>query len=147
MNERIKEIRKSKGLTQSEFGAKIGVKGNTITNYESGGRTPSDAIIVSICREFDVNEHWLRTGEGDMFVHTVPNTIDQLARKFSLDDLIKKYWACTPSFLRSTVLRLKNTSFFLPVNSYRPCLIASSFLWICLLHLSRRLKSSMPPRK
>ena len=90
MNERIKEIRKSKGLTQSEFGAQIGVKGTTITNYESGGRTPSDAIIVSICREFDVNEHWLRTGEGDMFVHTVPNTIDQLARKFSLDDLDKK---------------------------------------------------------
>lgn len=71
MNERIKEIRKIKGLTQSEFGAKIGVKGNTITNYESGMRTPSDAVIFSICREFGVNEKWLLTGKGEKFV-TVP---------------------------------------------------------------------------
>lgn len=71
MNERIKEIRKIKGLTQSEFGAKIGVKGNTVTNYESGMRTPSDAVIFSICREFGVNEQWLLTGKGEKFV-TVP---------------------------------------------------------------------------
>lgn len=90
MNERIKAVRKEQKMTQTEFGAKIGLKGNTITNYESGARTPSDAIIVSICREFGVNEHWLRTGEGNMFVHTVPSTIDQLAREFSLDDLDKK---------------------------------------------------------
>lgn len=68
MHERIKAIRKSARLTQIEFGARIGVKGNTITGYETGLRTPSDAVIFSICREFNVNEHWLRTGEGDMFI-------------------------------------------------------------------------------
>lgn len=68
MQNRIKEVRKVNGLTQAEFGEKIGVKGNTVTGYETGIRSPSDAIIVSICREFGVNESWLRTGEGDMFL-------------------------------------------------------------------------------
>lgn len=68
MNERIKELRKSLGLTQAEFGKKIGVKPNTVTNYESGLRVPSDAMLVSICREYGVNEVWLRTGIGPMLV-------------------------------------------------------------------------------
>ena len=67
MQERIKEIRKHYKLTQTEFGERIGVKGNTITGYETGIRTPSDAVIVSICREFNCNEVWLRAGEGDPF--------------------------------------------------------------------------------
>lgn len=65
MHERIKQIRKNNEMTQTEFGAKIGVKGNTITNYETGLRNPSEAVIKAICREFDVNELWLRTGQGD----------------------------------------------------------------------------------
>lgn len=68
MKNRIRELRKELGLTQSEFGSRLGVKGNTVTGYESGTRVPSDAIIFSICREFDVNEDWLRTGSGDMFI-------------------------------------------------------------------------------
>lgn len=70
LKDRIKQIRKNAKLTQVEFGEKIGVKGNTITNYENGLRNPTDAVILSICREFNVNEEWLRTGEGDMFVET-----------------------------------------------------------------------------
>lgn len=53
-------------MNQAEFGARIGVKGNTIGNYELGLRNPSDAVIFSICREFNVNEEWLRTGNGEM---------------------------------------------------------------------------------
>ena len=68
MQERIKEIRKHHKLTQTEFGERIGVKGNTITGYETGIRCPSDAVIVSICREFSVNEIWLRHGIGDPFL-------------------------------------------------------------------------------
>lgn len=67
MKERIREIRKTLKLTQVEFGEKIGVKGNTVTNYETGLRNPTDAVLLSICREFNVNEGWLRTGEGEMF--------------------------------------------------------------------------------
>ena len=67
MNARIKAIRKTVGLNQTEFGARIGVKQTTIAGYETGASTPMDAVISSICREFNVDEHWLRTGEGDMF--------------------------------------------------------------------------------
>lgn len=68
MKERIKQVRKEAGLNQVEFGARVGVKGNTIGNYELGLRNPSDAVIFSICREFNVSEDWLRTGKGDMRV-------------------------------------------------------------------------------
>lgn len=70
MKGRIKRVRKENGLTQVEFGEKIGVKGNTVTNYETGLRNPTDAVILSICREFNVNEDWLRTGNGEMFSET-----------------------------------------------------------------------------
>lgn len=69
MLNRIRELRKNLKMTQSEFGNKIGVKGNTITNYETGLRNPSEAVIFSICREFNVNEEWLRNGVGEMFIH------------------------------------------------------------------------------
>lgn len=68
LKNRIKQIRKEFGLTQVEFGEKIGVKGNTVTNYETGLRNPTDAVILSICREFDVSELWLREGTGKMLV-------------------------------------------------------------------------------
>lgn len=67
MNKRIKELRKALNLTQNELGSRIGMTPNTITNYETGRRVPSNQVIFSICREFNVNENWLRTGNGDMF--------------------------------------------------------------------------------
>ena len=66
MNERIKKLRKALGLTQQEFAERLGIKRNTVANYETDRNTPIDAVISLICREFDVNEEWLRTGEGDM---------------------------------------------------------------------------------
>lgn len=68
MNTRIKKLRRELDMTQEKFGAEIGVKGNTVAQWESGRNDPPDSSIVSICREFNVNEHWLRTGEGEMFV-------------------------------------------------------------------------------
>lgn len=68
MKDRLKKLRKSLDLTQQAFADKIGMKQNTIAQYEMGRTIPSDAIIFSICREFNVNENWLRTGEGDMFM-------------------------------------------------------------------------------
>ena len=66
MNERIKKLRKVLDLTQTEFGRRIGVKQNTVALIE-GGRKTSDQTIFAICREFNVSEEWLRTGEGEMF--------------------------------------------------------------------------------
>lgn len=99
MQERIRIVRKNAGLTQSDFAERIGVKANTVTSYETGLRIPSDAVIISICREFGISESWLRTGEGEMLDQADPDT--ELAKIFgqiagSDDDLIKaiikSYW-------------------------------------------------------
>ena len=81
LNTRIKELRKALKLTQEDFGSRVGVKGNTIGNYELSLRNPSEAVIHSICREFNVNENWLRTGKGDMFLpfeDEIAETLSQL---------------------------------------------------------------------
>lgn len=77
LNERLKKLRKALDLTQQEFADRIGVKRNTIATYEIGRNTPLDAVIASICREFNVSETWLRTGEGEMFVKRTED--DELA--------------------------------------------------------------------
>lgn len=73
MNERLKKLRKALDLTQQEFADRIGIKRNSFANYETGRNTPIDAIIISICREFNVSEDWLRDGIGDMFLPTDRN--------------------------------------------------------------------------
>lgn len=72
MKDRIRQLRKELGLNQTDFGERIGVKQGSIAGYESGARTPIDAVITSICREFNVNENWLRTGSGEMFIQASP---------------------------------------------------------------------------
>ena len=67
MKDRLKKLRKELDLTQQAFADKIGMKQNTIVQYEMGRTTSSDAIIFFICRGFGVNEKWLRSGEGEMF--------------------------------------------------------------------------------
>jgi len=81
IGKRIKQVRKDQGLTQIEFGTQIGVKGNTVTGYENGTRCPSDAVINSICLIFNVDQTWLRTGEGDMYI-SIPSIEDPLQRLF-----------------------------------------------------------------
>lgn len=68
MNERLKKLRKELDMTQQEFAEGIGIKRNTMATYESGRNEPIDAVISLICTKYNVNENWLRTGEGEMFV-------------------------------------------------------------------------------
>lgn len=67
MNERIKELRKALGLTMEKFGKRLGAKKNSVSQWESGVNNLTDQMFKSICREFNVNEEWLRSGEGEMF--------------------------------------------------------------------------------
>ena len=67
INERIKDVRKSASLSQTDFSEHLGTTRGVITNLEGGKTTPNDPFIKLICREFNVDEHWLRTGEGEMF--------------------------------------------------------------------------------
>lgn len=71
--DRIKQLRKYFNLSQTDFGERIGAKQTTIAGYETGIRSPSDVVIMSICREFKVNESWLRDGQGPMFIEINSN--------------------------------------------------------------------------
>lgn len=64
LGDRIKKVRKAKDLTQQAFSERIGTTANVLTNYETGRRNPSSSVINNICKTFNVDEHWLRTGEG-----------------------------------------------------------------------------------
>ena len=67
IGERIKLVRKEVSLTQQAFAERLNLKRNTVGSYEVNVIEPSDRTISDICREFGVDEHWLRTGEGEMF--------------------------------------------------------------------------------
>jgi len=82
LGERIKQLRKALGLTQKEFGERIGVKPNTIGTYEIGRNEPIDAVASLICREFGVNENWFYTGVGEMFI--------QLSRSQEVTEFVGK---------------------------------------------------------
>ena len=77
LNERLKELRKTLKLTQQEFADRIHVSRGALAVYEIGRNEPIGAVVDLICREFDVNEHWLRTGEGEMFIAKTPG--DEIA--------------------------------------------------------------------
>lgn len=64
--ERVKKIRKEKKLTLEKFGERVGVTKQTISRIENGINSLTEQMIISICREFDINEEWLRNGSGDM---------------------------------------------------------------------------------
>lgn len=67
IGERVKELRKQINLTQQAFADRLNLKRNTVGSYEVNVVEPSGRTISDICREFNVNETWLRTGEGEMF--------------------------------------------------------------------------------
>lgn len=121
ISERIKEIRKRHNLTQQKLAERIGVKQNTIAQYEIGRNTPLDPVITSICREFRIREEWLRTGEGDMeiadtqrdklqhFFADVLSTAPDERSAFvaALDDLPAEFWPLVAELARKYANNLK----------------------------------------
>ena len=95
MNERIKQIRRELGLTQTEFAERIGMKQNSIALIESGKRNISDQAVLSICREYGVNEEWLRNGTGEKMTPDVSDELEALVKRYGLSSadqvLIEKY--------------------------------------------------------
>lgn len=100
MNLRIKKVRKALDLTQQSFAERIGLKQNSIALIESGKRNISDQAVLSICREFDVREEWLRTGNGEMFKPKPSDILDQLAYKYKISNadyvIIEKFLSLRP---------------------------------------------------
>ena len=77
MNERIKKIIAELGLKKVDFANRLHISQPFASELCSGAKAPSDRTIKDICREFNVDEHWLRTGEGDPF--RAPEVDAQLA--------------------------------------------------------------------
>ena len=84
MKSRIHAVRAQADLTMAEFAKRIGMTTSSISLFESGKATPSDRTVLSICREFGVNEQWLRTGEGEMFEQTRASVLDRLSMEYDL---------------------------------------------------------------
>ena len=85
MNERVRELRKSLGLTLEKFGANLGVTKTTISRLENGDRNLTDQMFLSIVREYNVNPDWLRNGTGAMFLD-VPDRNDFMTAAAGLSD-------------------------------------------------------------
>lgn len=91
--ERVNKIRKENGLTLEKFGERLGVTKVAISNIEKGNRNLTEQMAKSICREFNVNPHWLSTGEGEMLISTDRNAdLAKLTRNLldTDDDSYKK---------------------------------------------------------
>ena len=96
MYTRINEIVSKSGLTKTDFAKKIGISQPFLSQICAGVKTPSDRTIADICREFDCNEVWLRTGKGDPFKE---RTLEETIMRFAVqtnkgsDDFRKAYVA------------------------------------------------------
>ena len=84
MKDRIREVREHFGLSMEKFGSRIGIGKASISLLESGKNNPSIQTIALICREFGVNEQWLRTGEGEMLEQTRASVLDRLSTEYDL---------------------------------------------------------------
>ena len=96
IGERIKQHRKETGLNQSEYAERLGVKQGIISAMEKGNRNVSDRTIRAICSEFNVNENWLRTGEGEMF--------EQLSRNQEIAREVNRVLRDEPESFRSRLI-------------------------------------------
>ena len=107
MNTRLKLLRKYLKKTQKEFGDICGKSRDAITSYEIGRVIPDDAFIKLVCIKFNVNEKWLRTGEGDMFTDNKDSIFKAFAEKYHLSDTeqeLAKYCLSLSSEQRKEIL-------------------------------------------
>ncbi len=84
---RVRLLRQKLNMSQTAFGNRLGVTGAGISKIESGQRNLTEQMLLMICREFHVNEPWLRYGKGEVFKEQLPTGIEQLAAYYQLDDL------------------------------------------------------------
>lgn len=94
--QRVKAVRKELGMTLDAFGKRVGVTKTAISNIENGARCLTDQMLLSICREFGVNETWLRTGAGEPFAP--PSRAEEMGR------LVKSLMADKPEAFRTRLI-------------------------------------------
>ena len=126
MNQRIKKLRKALDLNQFDFGKRITITKSHMSSIETGHRSVTNRIITDICREYGVNEEWLRTGEGSMFA-PLPDVSDDLLvfmQKYNLEQdeltLIQAWLTLSPEVRRSNMTFIKMYSELLTNSSITP---------------------------
>lgn len=90
MNERIKQIREKENLSQESFAKKLGVTKATISRIEGGKNKITEQMIKSICREFKVNEQWLKEGKGQMLENEEETEFEKIVIENNLNDFDKQ---------------------------------------------------------
>ena len=88
--ERVREVRKSLGLTLDKFGERIGIKKSALSSIENGRSNLTDANIKFICREYNVNYKWLSAGEGEMFIDNDDEFMARIDRIMAGEDEARK---------------------------------------------------------
>lgn len=108
MNERIKALRKALGYTQAEFGGKIGLSRDEVSNIEIGRSSVRSTTIPVICNVLGVNRVWLETGEGEMFVSDGASILNRLATEYDLssaEEAVVAAFVQLPPQDRAAILR------------------------------------------
>jgi transcriptional regulator with XRE-family HTH domain len=112
LNERIKKLRKTLGLTLEKFGERLGVKRNSVSQWENGINNVSDQVRKSICREFGVNEEWLLSGSGPMFIQSSTFSLDEFVKSRGASDLeldiMKAYFDLEPDVRKMIIEHFKS---------------------------------------
>lgn len=98
MNNRVKELRKALGVSGEKFGQTIGLSNSAVCLIENGTRGLTDRVIADICRVHNVNEHWLRTGEGEMFV--------QMSREEKIIDEVSRLMVNSPESIKIKLINV-----------------------------------------
>lgn len=93
MSDRVKEVRNSKGMSQAEFSKMLGIGQSTLAMMEVSKRKISERHIKTICSICNIEEQWLRTGEGPMYVERESSTLTQVTNLLKLDDTEQKFLA------------------------------------------------------
>lgn len=112
ISERLRKLRKELNLSQSAFGQSLGVGRDVIGNIEYGRVEIKEHIIKLICSEFNVNEEWLRTGDGDMFKKDETFSLDKFAQQRNMSnlelDILKAYFELDPQLRHQLINHFKN---------------------------------------
>ncbi len=84
--DRFIEIRKSTGLSQTDFGARVGVGRGMIKNIESRTVAPKENFLKLVCKEYHINPDWLLKGVGEMPLGDTELLLDELSKDYDLDE-------------------------------------------------------------
>lgn len=85
IGDRIKKLRKEKGLTMLEFGKSLGMSKSSISGIEAGKNGPSEQTVRLICSVYSVEYFWLKTGDGNMYINETDSLIDELVKEQNID--------------------------------------------------------------